>query len=242
MASSPITSWQIDGKKVEAVTDFLFLGSKSLQMVTAAMKLEDTCFLARKLCKTKHFRKQRHHFTNKGPYSLSSSHVWMWPYVDDKEGRLPKNWCFQTVVLKTLETLLDIKEIIPVNPKETQPWLFMGRTDVEATILGPLDANSRLTGKDPDAGKDWRQKKKVTEDEMVGWHHWLDGHEFEQTPGVGDGQGSLSCYSPWSHKESDMTWRLNNKWPKLVLCLGIKQKCWWPLYLSSLLPSGPWIN
>ena len=103
-------------------------------------------------------------------------------------------------------------------------------------------ANSQLIGKGPDAGKDWRQKKKVTEDEMVGWHHLLDGHEFEQAPGVGDGWGSLACYSPWSHKESNKTWRLNNKWPKLVLCLGIRQKCWWPLYLSSLLPSGPWIN
>ena len=102
-----------------------------------------------------------------------------------KEDWAPKNWCFQTVVLeKTLESPLDCKDIKPVNPKGNQPSMFTGRTDAEAgaLILWPPDAKSRLIGKDPDAGKDWGRKEKgMTEDEMAGWHHWLSGHEFEQT-------------------------------------------------------------
>ena len=108
----------------------------------------------------------------------------MWE-LDHKEGGWPKNWCLWTVVLeKTLESLLDSKEIKPVNPKGNQLWIFTGRTDaeVEAPILWAPDAKSQLIGEDPDAGKDWRQEEKgMTEDEMVGWHHWLNGHEFEQT-------------------------------------------------------------
>ena len=116
-------------------------------------------------------------------------------------------------VEKTLESPLDNKEMKPVNPKGNQPWIFIGRTDAEAEapILWPPDAKNRLTGKDPDAGKDWRQEEKgTTEDEMVGWHHWLNGHEFEQAPADGEGQGSLACYSPWSHKESGTTEGLIN--------------------------------
>ena len=125
-----------------------------------------------------------------------------------KKAECQKYWCFQTVVLKkTLESPLDCKEIEPVNPKGNQPWIFIGRTDAEAPILWPPDAKNWLTGKDPDAGKDWRQEEKG--DEMVGWHHWLNGHEFEQTPGVGEGQGSLACCSPRGHKEFDMTEWLN---------------------------------
>ena len=139
---------------------------------------------------------------------FSSSHVWMWE-LDYKETWAPKNWCFWTVVLeKTLESLLNCKEIQPVHPKGNRSWLFTGRTDAEAEtpILWPPDAKNWLNGKDPDAGKDWRQEEKGTiEDEMVGWHHWLDGHEFEQALGVGDGQGGLACCSPWGHKESDTT-------------------------------------
>ena len=104
------------------------------------------------------------------------------------------------------------KEIKPVNPKENQSWIFIGRTDAEAEapILWPPDVKSWLLGKDPDAGKDWRQEKKgMTEDEKVGWHHGLDGHEFEQAPGVGDGQGGLACCSPWGRKESDTPEQLN---------------------------------
>ena len=114
------------------------------------------------------------------------------------------------VLEKTLESPLDSKEIQPVHPKGNQPWIFIGRTDAEAEapILGPPNMKSWLPEKAPDAGKDWRQEEKgVTEDEMVGWHHWLDGHEFEQTSG--DRQGSLVCCSPWGCKESDTTWQLN---------------------------------
>ena len=109
---------------------------------------------------------------------------------------------------KTLESPLECKEIQPVPPKGNQSWIYIGRTDVEAEtpILWPPDAKSWLIWKDPDAGKDWGQEEKgMTEDEMVGWHHWLNGHEFEWTPRVGDGQGGLGCCSPWGCKESDMT-------------------------------------
>ena len=112
-------------------------------------------------------------------------------------------WCW-----RSLESPLDCKEIQPVNLKENQSWIFIRKTDAEAEtpILWPPDGKNWLTGKDPDAGKDWGQKEKgMTEDEVVGWHHWLDGHEFDQAPGVGDGQGSLACYSPWDHKQSDTT-------------------------------------
>ena len=136
----------------------------------------------------------------------------MWE-LDHKESWSLKNWWIRTVVLeKTLESPLDCKEIKPVNPEENQSWIFIGRTDaeVEAPILWPPDANNWLLGKDPDAGKDWRwEEKGTTEDEMVKWHHWLGGHEFEQAPGVGDGQGGLACCSPWGRKESDMTKWLN---------------------------------
>ena len=122
--------------------------------------------------------------------------------------------CFWTVILeKSLESSLDRKEIKPVNPEGNQSWIFIGGTDAEAEapILWPPDKKSWLTGKDPDAGKDWREKeKRKTEDKMVGWHHRLNGHEFEQAPGDGEGQGSLVCCSPWGHKELDTTEQLNN--------------------------------
>ena len=133
--------------------------------------------------------------------------------VDNKESPVLKNWCTWTVVLeKTLESPLDCKEIQPVHRKADQTWVFIGRTDVEAetSILWSPDAKNWLILKDPDAGKDWgREEKGTTGDEMVGWHHQLSGPEFEWTPGVGDGQGGLSCYSPWGRKESDMTERQN---------------------------------
>ena len=134
--------------------------------------------------------------------------------LDCEESWVPKNWCFWTVV--TLESPLDYKEIQPVHPKGDQSWVFIGRTDVEAETptLGPPDAKSWLIWKAPDAGKDWGQEEKgTTEDEMAGWHHWLDGHECEQTPGVGDGQGGLARCNSWGRKESDKTEWLN--WPEL---------------------------
>ena len=132
----------------------------------------------------------------------------MWE-LDYKESWVPKNSCFQIVVLeKTLDSPLDSKEIKPVNPKGKQPWIFIGRIDAKAEtpILWPSDAKSQLTGKDTHAGKDWGlEEKGMTEDEMVGWHHWLDGRESEWTPGVGDGQGGLAWCNSWGCKELDMT-------------------------------------
>ena len=121
-----------------------------------------------------------------------------------KKGWAPKNWCLRTVVLeKTLESLLDCKETKPVNPKGNQPWIFTGRIDAkaEAPMHWLPDTKSRLIGKDPGAGKDWGQeKKRATEDEMIGWHHWLNGLEFEQTLGDSNGQGSLAGCSPWDRR------------------------------------------
>ena len=138
---------------------------------------------------------------------FSSFHVKMWE-LDNKEGWTPKNRCFLIVVLeKTLESPLDHKEIKSVNPKGNQSWIFIGRTGAEtkASILWPPDVKSQLIGKDPDAGKDWGWEKGVTVDEIAGWHYQLNGHEFEQTPGDSEGQGSLSYCSPWGSKESDTT-------------------------------------
>ena len=136
----------------------------------------------------------------------------MWE-LDHKEGWMPKNQCFWNVLEKTLDSPLDCREIKPVNPEGNQPWIFIGRTDIEAKvpILWPIDAKSQLIWKDPDAGIDRRQEdKETTEDEMVGWHHRLNGLEFEQTLGVGDEQRSQVCCSPWGLKESDMTEQLND--------------------------------
>ena len=160
-----------------------------------------------------HIKKQRHYFANKGPssqsYGFSTSHVWMWE-LDCKESWALKNWCFWAVVLdKTLESPLDCKKIQPVHPKGDQSWMFIARTDAEAEtpILWLLHVKNWLIGKDPAAGKEWRQEEKgMTEDEMVGWHHWLDEHEFEQALGVGDGQGTLASSSPRGYKELDTNW------------------------------------
>ena len=153
--------------------------------------------------------------SSKGPssqgYCFSSGHVRMWE-LDYKESWARKNWCFWTVVLeKTLESPLDCKESQTVHPKGNRSWIFIERTNVEAEtpILWPPDVKSWLIWKDPDAGKDWRREEKgTTEDEMVGWYHWHDGHEFEQALEGGDGQGSLVCCSPWGCKDSDTTERL----------------------------------
>ena len=135
----------------------------------------------------------------------------MWE-LDYTESWLLKNWCFWTVVLeKTLESPLDCQEIQLVHPKGNQSCIFIWRTDndPEAPILWPPDMKKWLIGNDHDAEKDWRQEKRMTKDEMVGWHHWLKVHKFEQALGVADGQGSLACYHPWGRKESDMTEWLN---------------------------------
>ena len=177
------------------------------------MKLKYTCSLEEKLDQPRqHIKKPRQYLAKEGSYSqsygFSSSHVQMWE-MNNKKGWALKNCCFWTVVLeKTLESPLDCKEIKPVNPKRHQPWIFIGRIDAEAEtlILWSPDAKSQLVRKDPDAGKDWKQEEKwMAEDEMVGWHHQLNGYEFEQALGDGKGQGSLLCSSTWGGKEFDMT-------------------------------------
>ena len=216
MASSSITSWQIDGEIMETVTDLIFSGSKITVDGDCRHKIKICLLLERKAMTNREHIKQRHYFAYKGLSShscgFSSSHVRMWE-LDNKTGWVLKNWCLQTVVLKkTLESSLDCKEIQPVHTKGNQPWIFIGRSVAEASILWPPDAKNWLIGKDPDAGKDWRPEEKgVMEDEMIGWHHWLNGHEFEQTLGDGEGQGSLACCSPWGRKELDMTERLNKE-------------------------------
>ena len=167
---------------------FYFWGApKSLQMVTAAMKLKDFCSLEEKLWPTQTaYLKAETLLCHKGPFSqsygFSSSHVWTWELDYYKSWAL-KNWWFWTMVVeKTLESPLDCKEIQLVHPKGNQSWIFIGRTDAEAEtpILWPPDAKNWLIWKYPDSGKDWRQEDKgTTEDEMVGWNHWLSGHQFE---------------------------------------------------------------
>ena len=175
------------GKQWKQCQTLFFWAPKSLQMVTEAMKLKDTCSLEGKLCQPRqHIKKQRHYFVNKGPssqgYGFSSSHVWMWE-LDCEEGWVPKNWCFWTVVLqKTPESPLDCKEIQLVHSKGNQSWVFIGRTDVEAEapVFWSSDGNRLFIVKVPDVGKVWGPKeKRVSEDEMVGWHHQLNGHESE---------------------------------------------------------------
>ena len=171
-----------------------------------------------------HIKKQRH-FVNKGPsgwsYDFSSGHVWMWE-LDCEEGRALNNWCILTVMLKTLASPLNCKEIQPVHSDGDQPWDFFGRNDTKAEtpILWPPHAKSWLIGKESDSGRDYGQEEKgTTEDEMSGWHHWLDGRESEWTPEVGDGQGGLACCDSWGRKESDTTERLN--WTELIWTYSI---------------------
>ena len=209
MASSSITSWQIDGETVETVSDFIFLGSKITADGDFTHEIKRDLLLGRKvMTNIQHIENQRHYFVNQGlsnqGYSFSSGHVWMWE-LDYKESWVQNNWWFWTVVLvKTLESPLDCKEIQPVHPKGDQSWVFIGGFDVEAetSILWPPDVKSWLIWEDPDAGKDWRQEEKgMIEDEMFGWHHQLNGHGFGWTLGVGDGQGGLACCSSWGCKE-----------------------------------------
>ena len=190
---------------MQTVRNFVFLGFKNTANGDCSHEIKrhwnKSVFLLGRKAMTNLdsiLKKQRHYFANKGRYSqsygFSSSHIWMWE-LDHKESWVLKNWCFWTVVLeKILESPFICKEIKLVNPKGNQSRIFIGRTDAEAEtpILWPPDAKNWLIWKDPDAGKDWRQEeKRTTEDKMVGWHHQLNGHKFEQVLGVGDGQGSL---------------------------------------------------
>ena len=214
MASSPITSWQLDGEVMETMTDFIFLASKIIVNGDWSHEIKKMLASWKKSFDkpTEPIKKLRHYFADKGvssqSYGFSSSHVWMW-VLGRKESWVLKNWWFRTVVLeKTFESPLDCKNIKPVYPKGNQSWIFIGRTDAEAEtlILWPPYVKNWLIRRDPDSGKDWRQEEKgMTEDETVGWHHQLIKHEFEQAPGVGDEQRSLVCCSPWGCKEWDMT-------------------------------------
>ena len=169
------------GKQWEQCQTLFFGAPKSLQMVTAAMKLKDAYSLEGKL-----WQKQRHYFANKGSSSqgsvFSCGHVWMWE-LDCEESWAPNNWCFWTVVLeKTLESPLDCKEVQPVHPKGDQSWVFFGTTDAKAEtpVLWPPHVKSWLIGKNSEVRRNWVQEEKgMAEDEMSWWHYWLDGHEFE---------------------------------------------------------------
>ena len=172
MASGPITSWPIDGETMETVTGFIFLGSKITADSDCSHEIKRCLLLGRKaMTNLDSVLKSRDiTLTTKvhrvEPYSFSISHVWMWE-LDHKEGWALKNWCFWTVVLE--KSPLDCKEIKPVNPKENQPWIFIGKTDAKAPISWPPETNSQFIGKDPDAGKNWKQEeKRTTEDEMLG--------------------------------------------------------------------------
>ena len=251
MASGPITSWKIDGEAMETVADFIFLGSKIFADGDFSHEIKRCLLFGRKAMTNLDSILKSRDITLPTKVRLVKAmvflvvDVWMWE-LDYKESWVPKNWCFWTVVLeKTLESPLDCKEIQPVNPKGNQSWIFFGRTgaEAEASILWPPEPKNWLSGKDPDAGKDWRQEKGTTaetpvlwpphakswligkdsdagrdwgqeekgttEDEMAGWHHRLDGHEFEWTPGVGDGQGGLVSCDSWGCEESDTTEWLN---------------------------------
>ena len=197
MASGFITSWQIDRQTMDTVRDFIFLGSKVTKDGNCSHEIKRFLLLGRNamtnldsILKSRDISLPKRSIYSK--WWFSSSHVWIWE-LDYKESWEWKNWCFWTVMLeKTLKSPLDFKEIKPVNPKRNQSWIVIGRTETEAEtpILWPPDAKNWIIGKDPDAWKDWRQEEKGrTEDKMTGWHHGLDGHEFEQALGVGDGQG-----------------------------------------------------
>ena len=192
-----------DGDCSHEIKRSLLLGRKAMTNIYSVLKSRDITLL------TKVHQS----------YGFSSSHVWMWE-LDYKESWVLKNWCFWTVVLeKTLESPLDCKEFKPINPKENQSWIFIGRTDAEAAapILWASNVKNWLIEKDQ------RQEKGMTEDELVGWHHWCDGHEFEQVLGIGDGQGGLPFCSPWGLKESDTTEWLN--WTEYMCWQTFSVKC-----------------
>ena len=191
-----------------------------------------------------HIKKQRHYFADKGlchqSYGFSSSHVWIWE-LDRKKSWALINWCFLTVVLeKTLESPLDCKEIQAVSPKGNQSY---PEYSLEGLMLKLKLQYSLATWceelahwKDLDPGENWEQEeKRMREDDMVGWDHWLNRHESEQVPRVGDEQGSLVCCGPWGSKELDMTewlnwtdWALKNLWVLAFWCwrIGLQISIW----------------
>ena len=210
----------------------LFGGApKSLQMVIVAMKWKDTYSLEGKLWPTCLLKSRNITLSTK--VHLVNAMVFLAVMYGCESWTVKKAECrridaFELWLLeKTLESPLDCKEIQPVRPKGDQSWMFTGRTEVEAEtpILRPPDAKSWVIWKDADAGKDWRQEEKgTTEDEMVGWHHWLNGHEFGWTPGVGDGQGGLACWGPWGRGVRH-NWATELNWSEM----------WWSTSSSKML-------
>ena len=217
------------GKQWERVSDFIFWGSQITADGDCSHEIKRCLLLGRKVMtnlgsifKSRDITLSTKVQKSQG-YGFSSGHVWMWE-LDCEEGWAPKNGCFWTVVLeKTVESPLDCKEIQPVHSEGDQSWVFFGRNDAKAEtpVLWPPHAKSWLIGKDSDVGRDWGQEEKgMTQDEMAGWHHRLDGHEFVWTLGDGDGQGGLACCDSWGRRESDTAERLN--W-------GILLKCMWTI-------------
>ena len=227
MASGSTTSWQIDGETMETVRDFRVLGSKISADDGCSYEIKIHLLLGRKAMSNLDSILKSRDITLPTKVRLLKAMVfpvvmWIWE-LDYKDSWAPKNWYFWTVMVeKALESPLDSKDIQPVHPNGNQSWILIERTDAEAPNLWSPDAKNWLIWKDSDVGKDWRwEEKGTTEDEMVGWHHQLNGHEFEYALGVGDGQGGLACCSPLGCKKSDMTEQLN--WTELnLLTLGIK--------------------
>ena len=233
MASGPITSWQIDGETMETITDFIFLGSKILADDDCSHEIQRCLLLGRKaMTNLDSILKSRDitlltnvikpflssvQFSSVqfSSYDVSSSHVWTWE-LDHKESWAPKNWCFWTVVLeKTLESPLDCKEIKPVNPKGNQSWILEGlMLKLKLKYFGHLVQRTDSLEKTLMLGKPEGRRRRGEKDEMVGWHHHLNGHEFEKALWIGDRQERLACCSPWGHKESDTTEWLN--WTETV--------------------------
>ena len=215
MPSGPITSWQIDGERVETMTDFIFLGSKLTADGDWSHEIKRCLLLGRKVMTKLDSILKRRNITLPTMVHLVKAMVFpgvMYGYESwtIKKAEHRKLMLSNCVVGGDSWESLRLQRDTPVHPKENQSGIFIGRTDAETPILWLLDAKNWLFGKNPDAGKDRRREEKgTTEDDMVGWHHQLDGYEFEQAPGVGDAQGSLACWSPWSGKQSDMTKRLN---------------------------------
>ena len=188
------------GKQWKQWETSYFLTPKSLQMVIAGHEIKRCLLLGRKAMTNLDSILKSRDITLPTKVCLVKAMVFPVVMYGCESWTIGKNWCFWIVVLeKTLESSLNCKEIQAVYPKGNRSWIFIERTDAEAEglTLWPHDAKNWLTGKDPDAGKDWRQENVMTEDEMVRWHHRLDRHEFEQAPRIGDGQGSLACCSPW---------------------------------------------
>jgi len=226
MTSGPITSWEIDG---ETVADFIFMGSETTADGDCSHEIKRCLLLGRKVMTNLDSIFKGRDITL--PTKVRLVKVIVFPVVmyGCESWTIKKAECWRIDVFelwcwRRLESPLDCKEIQPVHPKGDQSWMFIGRIDIEAEtpILWPPDVKSWLIWKDPDAGKDWGQEEKgTTEDEMVGWHHRLDGHGFGWTPGVGDGQGGLACCGSWGHKESDMTEWLN--WTEQLVQWGFPE-------------------